>query len=45
MVASVAEVVTVVVVVIEYIQASLPSRLGYQVLCCHLSRLSLVWSA
>ena len=44
MVASVAAVVTLVVVVTGYFQASLPSRKGYHVPYCHLSRLSLVWS-
>ena len=44
MVASAAAVVTMVVVVMGYFQASLPSRKGCHVPYCHLSRLSLVWS-
>lgn len=43
MMGSVTAVVTMVVVM-EHIQASFPSRLGYQVPRYHISRASLVWS-
>ena len=42
--ASAAAVVTMVVVVMGYFQASLPARKGCHELYCHLSRLILVWS-
>ena len=42
--ASAAAVVTMVVVVMGYFQASLPARKGCHEPYCHLSRLILVWS-